>query len=138
MPGAPHLTRENVDVAVAMLQGWSSKLTWDLFLKHLAMELGHGHVYSKVAMLKHDPIKQAWNQARRRLAEEAKDVGERSQGRSIVATLRRKLDETREELASARKLNNQLIEQFKRWQYNAERHGLKRSQLDADLNKPSE
>lgn len=138
MSGAPHLTPKDVDLAVLMLQGWSAKLTWDLFLRHLAMELGHGHVYSKTAMLKHDRIKNAWNQARRRLAEEAKEVGERGHGRSIVATLRRKLDETREELADARERNNELIEQFKRWQYNAERHGMRRSQLDATLKKPSE
>ncbi|RVU04334.1 hypothetical protein EOE18_12695 [Novosphingobium umbonatum] len=137
MAGAPHLKPNDVDLAVIILAGWTTKLTWDLFLRQLALELGHGHVYSKVAILKHARIKEAWNQARRRLAQEVKEVGERGQGRSIVAQLRRKLDEARDQLAVERERNNNLIEQFKRWQYNAERHGLKRSQLEAKLSRPS-
>lgn len=137
MAGAPHLKPRDVDLAVIILEGWTSKLTWELFLRQFALELEHGHLYSKVAVLKHARIKGAWNDARRRLSQEVKEVGERGQGRSIVAQLRRKLDETREQLAAERERNDRLIEQFKRWQYNAERHGLKRSQLEAKLERPS-
>lgn len=136
MAGAPHLKPRDVDLAVIILEGWTSKLTWDLFLRQFALELEHGHVYSKVAVLKHARIKHAWSEARRRLTQEVKEAGERGQGRSIVAQLRRKLDEARDQLAAEKERNSKLIEQFKRWQYNAERHGLKRSQLDASLRRP--
>ncbi|MCW2393798.1 MULTISPECIES: hypothetical protein [unclassified Sphingobium] len=137
MPGAPHLSPADIDQAVDMLKGWSSKLTWDLFLRTLAMELPHGHVYSKVAMLKHERIKSAWSEARQRLADEVRAVGEKGHGRTVVAALRAKLDEARKDLSEERRRNNELIEQFKRWQYNAERHGIKYSQLDAPLQRPS-
>ncbi|GLI97111.1 hypothetical protein [Sphingobium sp. BS19] len=137
MGGAPHLSPDDLDLAVGLLKGWSTKLTWDLFLRTLAMELGHGHVYSKVAMLNHEKIKTAWQQAKDRIASEAKEVGERGHGTTVVATLRRMLDEAKADLKAESAKNNELIEQFKRWQYNAERHGMKYSQLDAKLEKPA-
>ncbi len=136
MAGAPHLSAKDIETAITLLDGWSSKLTWELFLRILAMELGNGHVYSKVAMLKHMPIKVAWNQAKRRLTQEADAVGEKSYGTTAVASLRRMLDDARVDLKEERMKNNDLIEQFIRWQYNAERHGMKLSQLDAPLSKP--
>lgn len=135
MAGAPHLSTKDIDLAVTLLKGWSSKLTWEIYLRTLAMELGHGHVYSKVAMLKHETIKEAWQQARDRIAAEAKEVGERGHGTTVVATLRKMLDQTKSDLALEREKNDKLILQFKRWQFNADRHGLKRSQLDAALPK---
>ncbi len=136
MSSAPRLTDSDIDKAIELLSGWTGKLTWRAYLVILAMELPHGHVYSKVAMLKQPRIKDAWNIARARLADDTKDAGEKRYGSSAVGALRRKLDETREELRASKALNNELLEQFQRWQFNAERHRLKLSQLDAPLVDP--
>jgi hypothetical protein len=138
MPGAPHLSSEDIKRAKALLEGWTGKLTWKLYLATLAVELESGHTYSKVTMLKQGEIRSAWDKAHARLREEAESVGEKSYGTSAVAALRRRLDETRSELAEARQLINESTEQFQRWQFNAERYGLKLSQLDAPLPKPTQ
>ena len=136
MAGAPHLTEKDIDKAVALLAGWTGKLTWDLYLRTLATELEHGHVYSKVAMLKHDRIKSKWQEAHKRLRDEAEDVGEKSYGTTAVGVLRRKLDQALKGKAEAEQRERDLLEQFERWQFNAERAGLKLSQLDAPLPTP--
>lgn len=136
MPGAPKLSDRDIDLAVVLLNGWSSKLTWDLFLRAFALELDHGHVYSKVAMLKQDRIASAWKLAKQRLSDEAKEAGTRGHGTSAVATLRKMLDQAKAELAAERSKNHELLRTFKRWQFNAERHGLRLTQLDAPVSRP--
>ena len=133
MPSAPRLSAEDIDTAVALLNGWTGKLTWKIFLPRLALELESAHVYSKVAMLKQLKIQRAWKQANERLRQEAESVGAKSHGTSAIATLRRMLDEARAEVADLRALDLEHIERFKRWQYNAERLGVTRTQLDAPL-----
>ena len=137
MAAAPRLTPEDIDKAVALLKGWTGKLTWEVYLATLATELKSSHVYTKVAMLKQSRIRAEWDRAHVRLRQEANEVGEKSYGTSAVATLRRRLDDTRAELTEARQLINEFTEQFRRWQFNAERYGMKFSQLDAPLPKPA-
>lgn len=136
MTGAPRLTAEEIDTAVAILNGWSSKLTWDLYLRAFAMELEHGHVYSKVALSKHDSIREAWERAKRRLKSEADHAGTRGHGTTAISTLRAMLDETRADLSDQRERNLELLKTFKRWQFNAERHGVSLAQLDAPISRP--
>jgi hypothetical protein len=135
--GAPHLTSEDIERAVSLLAGWAGELTWNDFSTILGSRLESGHVYSKVALSKHEKITTAFRNAKARLKKEAGDVGEESYGRSAVAVLRRKLDQTNAELKRANELNQELIEQFIRWQFNAERFGVKRQQLNAPLVNPA-
>lgn len=137
MAGAPHLTAKDIELAIALLAGWVGKLTWNDFRLILGSRLDSGHVYSKVALSKHENIALAFSNASKRLRTEAKEAGASSHGGSTVAVLRRKIDQLKDDLSRVNELNQELTEQFIRWQFNAERFGVKRHQLNAPLVNPA-
>lgn len=125
--GAPKMTDQMINQSVMMLDGWAGKLTWDLYLESLAVEIGHR--YTKAAMLRHERIKGAWDHAKNR----AQINGEapRKPPEVELATARnRELEERVERLTRE---NNRLLEQFVRWAHNASRRGLSLEDLDRAL-----
>lgn len=125
---APRLSDKDIERAVTVLDGWSGKLTWDLYLSELESVLGHR--YTKVAMLNRARIANAWNLAKIRTRSSVKEAkhGEVVLTKTIeqVSILKAKVERLEAE-------NNQLLEQFLRWSYNAYRLGVTIDQLDANL-----
>jgi len=82
---APRLSDKDIERAVTVLDGWSGKLTWDLYLSELESVLGHR--YTKVAMLNRARIANAWNLAKIRTRSSVKEAnsGPRVAGGNVLA-----------------------------------------------------
>lgn len=135
MAGAPHLGPEGIETAVLLLKGWAGKLTWETFIALLAVEVGHA--YSKTALSKHSRIREEFSAAKTRLRNEAEGLGGLGSGSSsALGHVRKLLEEAKRDLAAEREARQLQNEQFLRWQFNAERHGVKYAQLNAPLPNP--
>lgn len=120
------LSDANINSAVLLLDSWSGKLTWEVYLSVLEVEIGHK--YTKAAMLRHNRIKAAWDCAKSRVRKV--DGGHGTVGLN-QAKLR--IYELKNRVERLEKENNQLLEQFVRWANNAVNKGLTIDDLDRPL-----
>lgn len=125
--GAPKLTDKGIDSAVKLLDGWSGKLTWERYLAVLEVEIGHK--YTKAAMLRHPRIADAWRQAKNR----SSSVSEGGYGNVALSQAKARIKRLEQQLDRLERENNQLLEQFLRWSYNAASRGLTIEVLDRPL-----
>ena len=125
--GAPKMTDLMINQSVLMLDGWAGKLTWDLYLEALSVDIGHR--YTKAAMLRHDRIKDAWDHAKER----CRGVDEGSTQPPEIALMNSRNRELEERVERLTRENNRLLEQFVRWAHNASRRGMSQEELDRPL-----
>lgn len=125
--GAPKMTDLMINQSVLMLDGWAGKLTWDLYLEVLSVEIGHR--YTKAAMLRHDRIKEAWDHAKER----CRGADEGSAKPPEIALMNSRNRELEERVERLTRENNRLLEQFVRWAHNASRRGMSLEELDRPL-----
>lgn len=126
--GAPKLSDKAIDKAVQVLDGWVGKLTWDLYLAVLAVEIGHK--YTKAAMLRQPRIRATWDHAKDRAQEEAPVRGH---GNVAMAQSAKRIRELEQRVERLKRENNELLEQFVRWAHNATRRGMTQQDLDKPL-----
>ncbi|WP_407729142.1 hypothetical protein ACJJU9_17895 [Pseudomonas helleri] len=125
--GAPKMTDAMINQSVNILDGWAGKLTWDLYLETLAVDVGHR--YTKAAMLRHDRIKDAWNHAKER----CRSSDEGSSKSPEIALMETRNKELEERVQRLTRENNRLLEQFVRWAHNATRRGMSFEDLERPL-----
>ena len=125
--GAPKMTDLMINQSVLMLDGWAGKLTWDLYLEALSVDIGHR--YTKAAMLRHARIKDAWDHAKER-CRGADDGSATLPEIAIMNSRHRELEERVDRLTRE---NNRLLEQFVSWAHNASRRGMSLEELDRPL-----
>jgi hypothetical protein len=125
--GAPKMTDVMINQSVMMLDGWAGKLTWDLYLEALTLDLGHR--YTKAAMLRHPRIKDAWGHAKER----CRDYVESQSKAPEVALADSRQRELEARVERLTRENNKLLEQFVRWAHNATRRGMSLEDLDRPL-----
>ena len=125
--GAPKMTDAMINQSVNMLDGWAGKLTWDLYLETLAVDVGHR--YTKAAMLRHGRIKDAWDHAKER----CRGSNEDSSKPPEVALMDSRNRELEERIQRLTRENTRLLEQFVRWAHNASRRGMSLEELERPL-----
>lgn len=112
-----------------MLDGWSGKLSWKLLID--AIELRIFSRYTRQALYKHERIRNAFELKKKEGSEDGKDVKRVSSLPSQIT-----LDRIARLVSENRRLeseNNQLLEQFARWAYNAHTRGLDHEFLNRPL-----
>lgn len=108
---------------LGLLDGWQSQLTWELLID--AVEKKTGQRYTRQALHKREQIKQAFILKKETLAD-----GKGVPRQVSDPTLQLALDRVTRLEAEIKRLtndNNNLLEQFVRWAYNA---GLKGMSID--------
>lgn len=123
---AKRLSDSDINTAVTVLDGWTGKLTWDIYLSVLEADIGHK--YTKAAMLRHNRIKAAWDAAKSRVREK-----EGNHGNLGMKQAKDRIRELTDALNRMQSENNQLLEQFVRWSNNAVMKGLTIDDLDRPL-----
>lgn len=114
---------------VEILDGWSGKLTWDLLIN--AIELRVFSRYTRQALYKHERIRNAFELKKSELSEGGKGVPRVASPQLQIALDRiARLESENRRLESE---NNQLLEQFARWAYNAHTRGLDHEFLNRPL-----
>jgi hypothetical protein len=130
---APDLTPERITCVLEILDGWKSKLSWDLLID--AVEKETGNRYSRFTFAGYPQIAEAFLLRKHTLRDSIHP------GRSTPRDerVRAALDQADRAKASAARLeaeNNQLLEQFVVWAINAERNGVTMDMLNRPLPKP--
>lgn len=114
---------------VEILDEWSDKLTWDLLIN--AIELRMFSRYTRQALYKHERIRNAFELKKSELSEGGKGVTRVVSPQLQIALGRiARLESENRRLESE---NNQLLEQFARWAYNAHTRGLDHEFLNRPL-----
>lgn len=114
---------------VEILDGWSGKLSWDLLIN--AIELRMFNSYTRQALHKHERIRHAFELRKNELSADGQDVQRVGSPQLQIA-----LDRIARLEAENRRLeseNNQLLEQYARWAYNAHTRGLDHDFLNRAL-----
>jgi hypothetical protein len=116
------LAKEDIDRIVAELEGWSKpKITWMAVVSRAEAVL-EGRRFSRQALESHDEIYRAYAEAKRRLRKGLSPAKRKPVAERIAAL--------RDANLGLRAENDRLIEQFVRWQANAEKHGIRVQQLE--------
>ena len=129
MATAPRLTKERIDIALKLLDGWTGKLTWPRFLAMLEVDIGHK--YTKAALLRHPRFKDSWDK-RRWTENPDRDEKDNFSNQGLQVALKKidKLEKTIERLEND---NNLLNEKFAVWATNAANKGITLEDLDRPI-----
>lgn len=129
-----NIDEATVKTIIGVLDGWSGKLSWNLFLE--AVRVRVGHLYKRQTLSGNEMISLAYATHRKRLRGAAP---ESAQLDTDVAPEVRILQETNERLKAenVRLLaeNTAYIETFTTWAYNASNRGLTNDYLNTPIPK---
>ena len=124
-----NLGDDEIKQIVEILDGWSGKLSWELLID--AIELRMFSRYTRQGLYKHERIRNAFELKKNEGAEGGKAVKRASSPQLQIALDRIvRLESENRRLESE---NNQLLEQFARWAYNAHTRGLDHEFLNRPL-----
>lgn len=125
-----NLTDKYIADVVAILDGWKGKLTWSLLID--AVELRLHQTYTRQALFRHVRIREAYAQRKAALQENTAEDPTVSFSPEIQALMQR-LERLEAENARIKFENNNLLQQFAVWAYNANVKGLDESLLNNPL-----
>ena len=126
---ARNLDDAGIKDIVEILDGWSEKLTWDLLIE--AINFRTHNKYTRQALHKHQRIKNAFELCKARLADS--DVAIRNVRSPELQKALERIARVEAENKRLESENNQLLEQFVRWAYNAHTRGLESDFLNQPL-----
>ena len=124
---ARHLTEHDIRVLIDFIDAWEGKLTWD-GLCDAALEV-FGFRPTRQTLNTHQAIKSAFL-AKKKHLKTGVLPSKRPVSLSMAEQRIRKLEG---EVERYKFENEQLIEQFIRWQYNAQKRGVSKAMLDEHL-----
>ncbi len=126
---AKNLDDASIKQVVEILDGWNKKLTWELLID--AVELRMHNRYTRQTLHKHERIKNAFELRKVALADgdgEVRIVRSPELQKALERIARLETENKRLESE-----NQQLLEQFARWAYNAHTRGLDSNFLNKPL-----
>lgn len=125
---AKNLDDDGIKQIVEILDGWSKKLTWELLID--AIELRMYSRYTRQTLHKHERIRSAFELRKAALAddEEVRIVRSPELQKALEKIARLEAENKRLEYE-----NQQLLEQFACWAYNAHTRGLDSNFLNKSL-----
>jgi len=131
---SPDLNQERVQIILDTLDGWTGKLSWDLFIAAVAQATGI--TYSRFTFADYPQIANAFSLKKEALRGTL-DKAPRSSPRD--ERVKAALEQAARYRAKAERLDSEnqlLLEQFVTWAVNAERKGVTVTMLNAPLPKP--
>lgn len=108
------VTRSSLPKLLRELDRWNGKLTWPLFCQHIAKVLGVESV-SRHTMYQYPAVVERFRQRQRDLREAA-DAEPRNFTLEVAT---KRVADLEAQVKRLEETNNLLLDQFRRWQYNA-------------------
>lgn len=125
---AKHLKPAHIAAIVDVIGGWRrDKLTWEAIIVEAAQVLGFSP--SRQTLNAHPAIKVAYAAKKKGLVVPSP----RTSMPSSLAVAAQRIARQQAENDRLTNINNRLLEQFAKWQYNAYKLGVKEHQLNEDL-----
>jgi hypothetical protein len=115
---------------VAILDGWSGKLSWELFIQ--AIERKKFARYTRQALHRHERIRHAFKHRKEELSGVPRLALRQTESPELFVALQR-LERLEGENARLCAENQRLLEQFARWAYNAHNRGMSKDVLNRAL-----
>ena len=116
---------------VGLLDGWAGKLSWDLLVDEIEKRVGIR--YTRQALDKHSRIKIAYQNTKQKLSNVSSlQHRQKYYSQELIPTLER-LDRLTVENARLKAENENMLEQFVTWAYNAYLKGLTKEYLNTPL-----
>lgn len=128
---AKNLDDGAIELIVSVLDGWSSKLTWDLLAE--AIEKRTRVRYTRQALDKHARIKTAFQLTKERLSGAPRTARKHKLSEAEAEALAQRYERLQAENKRLERENNRLLEQFQTWLYNAHLKGLTKEYLSTPL-----
>ena len=122
-----HLNDDKIDKIVEVIDGFAGQLTWKELIDAIAIRLGESP--TRQALSRHRRVAKAF-QLKKKLLRKGRP--ELKLGRAEVEKLHDQIGRLKSENARLTAENTELLDQFRRWAYNASISGLSMS----DLNRP--
>lgn len=126
------ITKTTLPKILRELDRWEGKLTWPLFCDRVAKVLGVPSV-SKHTMYLYPTIKERFKQRKQELREQV-DLLPADFTMDWAA---RRIADLEAQVNRLEETNNLLLDQFRRWQYNAYAHNVRMDTLDLELPLPT-
>lgn len=122
-----------IEEIVGILDGWSTKLTWEKLIESIEKRLGSP--YTRQALHQHERILSAFQDRKAALADKSKHPTKPARPRSAeeVEMLISRNERLQTENARLKAENTRLLEQFVVWAYNAHIRGLSEEFLSRPL-----
>jgi len=126
------ITKTTLPKILRELDRWEGKLTWPLFCDRVAKVLGVPSV-SKHTMYLYPTIKERFKQRKQELREQSDLLP----ADFTLDWATRRISELEAQVRRLEETNDLLLDQFRRWQYNAYAHNVRMDTLDLDLPLPA-
>ena len=122
------ITKNNLPKITRELDRWNGKLTWPLFCARVAAVLGVESI-SRHTMYQYPAVVERFQQRQRDLREATKSV---PRDFTLEIAVKRVAD-LEAQVKRLQETNNLLLDQFRRWQYNAFANNVRLDALDRAL-----
>lgn len=126
------VTRSSLPKILRELDRWTGKLTWPLFCQRVANVLGVESI-SRHTMYQYPAVVERFQQRQRDLREAAKAIPRNF----TLEVATRRVTDLEAQVKRLEETNTLLLDQFRRWQYNAYAHGVRMDRLDWDKPLPA-
>jgi len=124
---AKHLTNDDIQAIVSLIDAWDGKLGWEPLCDEAAAVVGSRP--TRQTLSSHEAIKSAFDH-QKKLLRSGSVVKKRPPSLDIAAQRIRRLEAENSRLTLE---NERLLERFQRWQYNAYKFNVSAQKLDAPL-----
>lgn len=122
-----HLTDHDIQVLVDLIDAWEGRLTWDGLCDRVGEVFGFRP--TRQTLNAHRAVKSAFDAKKNYI----KTGPTRSRRPSSLSYAEQKIRKLESEVERHKYENERLIEQFIRWQYNAQKRGVTKAMLDEHL-----
>lgn len=128
---AKNIDEQAIEKIISILDGWTGKLSWELLIDAIS-----GRIYSRYtrqALSKHDRIKQAFALRKKKLSGSDNQQHKIDSSSPELKLSMQYINRLEVEIERLKLENNNLLEQFLRWAYNAHTRGLDQDFLNQPL-----
>ena len=126
------VTKSTLPKILRVLDQWEGKLTWDAYCDRVAQVLGIDSV-SRHALLNYPAIKEHY----RRRQQELREVRDQRPRDFTMEGANRRIADLEAQVSRLEATNTLLLDQFRRWQYNAYANNVRMDSLNLDKPLPA-
>lgn len=128
---AKNIDEQVIDQIISILDGWSGKLSWELLIDAISGRI-YSH-YTRQALSKHARIKNAFAVRKKKLSGSDNQQHKIDSFSPELQLSMQRISRLEAEVERLKSENNNLLEQFFRWAYNAHTRGLDKDFLNQPL-----